>query len=142
MILLDTDHLTVLKYKNSERCIRLTARLALASTDGTPVGTTVVNVEEQMPGVDGIHRQRATTPPPSRAVPRTRRAVRLLRGFAIALYIDAAADLFAGFSAIRIKASDRKVAAVAIAHNVLLLTANKKDFEQIPGLRFENWMDP
>lgn len=23
----------------------------------------------------------------------------------------------------------------------LLLTANRRDYEQVPGLRFENWMD-
>ena len=57
------------------------------------------------------------------------------------LFNDAAADLFTSYSAIRVKAGDKKVAAIAVAHNALLLTANKRDFEQFPGLRFENWMD-
>ena len=30
---------------------------------------------------------------------------------------------------------------IAVAQNALLLTANRKDFEQIPGLQFANWMD-
>lgn len=62
-------------------------------------------------------------------------------GFDLAPFTVVAADLFGGYGAIHIKAADRKVAAIAIAHNALLLTANRQDFEQIPGLRFANWLD-
>jgi hypothetical protein len=48
VILLDTDHLTVLKYTDSERHARLRGRLLAAAPE--LVGTTVVNVEEQMRG--------------------------------------------------------------------------------------------
>lgn len=141
MIFLDTDHLTALKYRESERSIRLTGRLAVASAGGEIIGTTVVNVEEQMRGwLAAIAKERI----PRRQVAPYRDLAGLFeffRGFAVGLFTDAAADLFTGFSSVRIKASDRKVAAVAIAHNALLLTANKRDFEQVPGLRFENWMD-
>jgi hypothetical protein len=47
MILLDSDHLTVLKYRESDRYQRLTERLSAANE---PVGTTIANVEEQMRG--------------------------------------------------------------------------------------------
>jgi len=36
---------------------------------------------------------------------------------------------------------DLKIASIALANDALLLTANRKDFEQVPGLRFKNWMD-
>ena len=48
MILLDTDHLTVLKYTDSERYARLHGRLLAAAPE--LIGTTIVNVEEQMRG--------------------------------------------------------------------------------------------
>ncbi len=48
MILLDTDHLTVLKYTDSERYMRLHGRLLAAAPE--LIGTTIVNVEEQMRG--------------------------------------------------------------------------------------------
>jgi tRNA(fMet)-specific endonuclease VapC len=28
-----------------------------------------------------------------------------------------------------------------MTQSALLLTANRRDFEQIPGLRFDNWLD-
>jgi len=138
VIYLDTDHLTILKYRSSDRALRLTGRLTLA---GEAVGTTVVNVEEQMRGwLAAIAKERL----PRRQVAPYRDLAGLfdfLRGFTIGLFAEPAADLFAGYSAIRIKATDRKVAAIAVAHGALLLTANKRDFEQVPGLRFENWLD-
>ncbi|HTU19675.1 MAG TPA: hypothetical protein VMG10_16560 [Gemmataceae bacterium] len=48
MILLDTDHLTVLRYPENPQCARLTSRLA-ASSDRN-IATTIVNAEEQLRG--------------------------------------------------------------------------------------------
>jgi tRNA(fMet)-specific endonuclease VapC len=42
---------------------------------------------------------------------------------------------------VRIGTMDLKAASVALVHQALLLTANRKDFEKVPGLRFENWID-
>src|SRR4051812_45785388 len=61
--------------------------------------------------------------------------------FTIVPFDDAAVTLFEGFGRIRIGTSDRKIAAIALANKALLLTANRRDYERIPGLRFENWMD-
>jgi len=36
---------------------------------------------------------------------------------------------------------DLKIAAICIAHDATLLTRNVRDFEAIPGLRVENWVD-
>jgi tRNA(fMet)-specific endonuclease VapC len=35
---------------------------------------------------------------------------------------------------------DLKVAAVALVANATLLSANLKDFQQVPGLRVEDWL--
>src|SRR5580700_3901192 len=48
MILLDTDHLSLLKYPTNPRCAALTARL-VASQD-QEIGTTIISVEEQWRG--------------------------------------------------------------------------------------------
>ena len=139
MILLDSDHLTVLRYRNSERGGRLAGRLAQAQDP--QVGTTVVNVEEAMRGwLAAVAKERL----PHRQIPAYRELAELFTffsGFHIALFDGAAADLFVGFSAIRVGTRDRKIGAIARAHGALLLTANRQDFEQIPNLRIANWMD-
>lgn len=43
---------------------------------------------------------------------------------------------------VRIGTQDLKIAAITIAHDALLLTRNKADFAQVPGLKFENWLEP
>lgn len=40
---------------------------------------------------------------------------------------------------IRIGTLDLRIAAIAIAHSATLITRNTRDFEQVTGLRFENW---
>jgi tRNA(fMet)-specific endonuclease VapC len=42
---------------------------------------------------------------------------------------------------VRIATLDLKIAAISVASNALLLTANRRDFEKVPGLRFENWLE-
>ena len=36
---------------------------------------------------------------------------------------------------------DLKIAAIALAHDTLLLSANLRDFQQIPNLRVANWIN-
>jgi len=36
---------------------------------------------------------------------------------------------------------DLKIACIALARQLTLLTRNTADFAQVPGLRFENWLD-
>lgn len=40
---------------------------------------------------------------------------------------------------VRIGTPDLKIAAIALAHNATLLTQNIRDFEKVPGLRFDDW---
>lgn len=139
MILLETDHLSVLKYSGSERCIRLTARLAMVRDE--VIGTTIITFEEQMRGwIASIAKERQVR----RQVGPYRELLGLFEFFSqyeILPFDDKAAAIYEGFSRIRIGAMDRKIAAIAIANNSLLLTANRRDYERVPGLRFENWMD-
>jgi tRNA(fMet)-specific endonuclease VapC len=40
----------------------------------------------------------------------------------------------------RVGSQDLKIAAIALAHDGLLLSANLRDFEQVPKLKVENWL--
>ena len=139
MILLDTDHLSVLRYREAERCVRLMANLE-ASPDKL-IGVTIISVEERMRGwLATIKKERIA----ARQVPAYRELSELFNFFncyQIVPFDLAAAAILEGFTRIRIGTMDKKIAAIAIANNALLLTANRRDFEKVPGLRFENWMD-
>lgn len=58
---------------------------------------------------------------------------------------DACADKYAEVRAalesnrIRIDAHDLMIAAIALTHDLTLVTHNRKHFEKIPGLRIEDW---
>ncbi len=141
MILLDTDHLTVLKYTDSERYARLHGRLLVAAPE--LIGTTIVNVEEQMRGwLSAIAKERILL----RQITAYRELTDLFDFFAkfniISLTADAV-DLFNGFrkSGIKIGTMDLKMASIAVANSALFLTANSRDFEKVPGLRSENWLE-
>ena len=68
---------------------------------------------------------------------------RFFSGFEVVPFDDAAAQRYAELlvTKVRIGTMDLKIAGTALVQDALLLTANKRDFEQVPGLRFENWMD-
>ncbi len=36
---------------------------------------------------------------------------------------------------------DLKIAAICVTHGTLLLSRNLVDFQKVPGLRVENWLD-
>ncbi|MCE9529831.1 MAG: type II toxin-antitoxin system VapC family toxin [Planctomycetes bacterium] len=140
MILLDTDHLTVLKYLDSDRCRALSARLAEAKDDR--IGTTIVNVEEQMRGWLGTIAREKHVERQVSAYQALFDLFDYFSRFSIGLFDSTAADRFRDLrtSRVRIGTMDLKIAAVALANDALLLTANRSDFEQVPGLRFENWL--
>lgn len=106
-------------------------------------GTTIINVAEQMKGwLAAINKERQAV----RQVTAYRELARLFdfySSYHIALFDEAAAIRFNDLrqAKIRVGTSDLKIAAVALTCDVLLSTANRQDFERIPGLRFANWLD-
>jgi tRNA(fMet)-specific endonuclease VapC len=41
---------------------------------------------------------------------------------------------------VRIATTDLKIASIAIVQDATLLSSNLRDFEKVPGLRVENWL--
>ncbi len=44
-------------------------------------------------------------------------------------------------SGVRLGTMDLTTACIATAEDALLVTANRRDFERVPQLRFENWLE-
>ena len=36
--------------------------------------------------------------------------------------------------------TDLKIASIALVHDALVLSANRRDFQKVPGLRVEDWL--
>jgi tRNA(fMet)-specific endonuclease VapC len=43
---------------------------------------------------------------------------------------------------IRVSPVDLMIASVALVHDLTLVTHNTRDFQNIPGLRLEDWLTP
>jgi tRNA(fMet)-specific endonuclease VapC len=124
VILLDTDHVNVLKYPEHPRFASLTTQLN--TSDDQDIATTVITVEEQMRGwlawinrSEDVHRQ----------VPAYQELLRLFIFFSrwhVVLFDEQAASEYHGLRAqrIRIGTMDLKIAAIALVHDALLLSAN------------------
>ena len=141
MIVLDTDHLTVLSFPNCSQHARL-MELMRSSID-QDFATTIVNAEEQMRGwLAEIHARQAGHD----QVPAYDRLLQLLLSlnrFRLIPFDSQAATEFGRLRKhkLRIGTMDQKIAAIALAHDVLLLSNNLRDFRQIPSLRVESWID-
>ena len=142
MILLDTDHTTFLKYPDSDRGRRLIDRMKAAS-ETEVIGVAIVTVEERMRGwLAVIAKEKSAL----RQVVGYRELTLLFefyQEFEIVLFDEAAARQFDDLrrQKLRIGTRDLKIAATALVSHALLLSANRTDFERVPGLRVENWLD-
>jgi tRNA(fMet)-specific endonuclease VapC len=139
MILLDTDHMSVLTDHRHPLREKLLTRLG--ATTETPFAC-IVTVEEQLRAwLAEIHRRQD---PNRQIVPylRLRKFLDFLRAWNIVDWNEPAADVFRRLRAARIRVGtqDLKIASIALANDALLLSANLRDFERIPDLRVEDWL--
>ena len=63
--------------------------------------------------------------------------------FDIVAFDERAVDQFEALRSAKIRPGtmDLKIAATALANGALLLSANRSDFDRVPGLRVENCLD-
>jgi hypothetical protein len=120
MILVDTDHFTVLTDSRDAAHVGLAARMRACR--GNPAL---------------FRRPQATLSIRSPDSPRA-----TLADWELIRWSEPAADQFVALrrQRIRIGTQDLKIAALALANDALLLSANLRDFEQVPGLRVEDWL--
>jgi tRNA(fMet)-specific endonuclease VapC len=141
VILLDTDHVNVLKYPDRPQFITLTTRLNTSADQD--VATTIITIEEQLRGwlavinrADDVHRQ----------VSAYRDLLRLFDFFSrwqVIPFDAQAADTFQRLrqQRIRIATMDLKIASIALVHDAFLLSANLQDFQRVPHLRVADWIN-
>ena len=139
MILLDTDHFSILADARHALHSSLTSRL---ESSNEPLAIPVVSVEEQLRAWLSQIRRLADVEKQIFPYDRLIRLLDTLTAWEIARWSEPAAMEFKGLRKlkVRIGTQDLKIAAIAIANDALLLSANLRDFEQVPGLRVEDWL--
>ena len=135
MIILDTDHITILSNPGGEAYACLTQRMA-------PFATTIVTTEEHMRGwLAAIHRRTDFEDP----VDPYARLQTLFSFFSrwevLPFDADAARECRRLRKLkVRIGTRDLKIAAIALVNHATLLSDNRRDFERVPDLVVESWL--
>jgi tRNA(fMet)-specific endonuclease VapC len=139
VFLLDSDHLTILWYNQGEQYDALIERLDRHSS--ADMFVSIVTIDEQLRGwlayiakssqVDGV-------------VNGYRKLREVIQRFAEIQVIDfdyASAEVFNELRSqkVRVGTMDLRIASIAIANDLVLLTRNTVDFERVPNLKFEDW---
>ncbi|WP_333471378.1 type II toxin-antitoxin system VapC family toxin, partial [Microcoleus sp. herbarium12] len=102
---------------------------------------TVITLEEQFYGrLNGIRRANS----PEKLISAYAKLSATWNYFATVNLLDFDLDASNCFSKllhqkIRIGTQDLRIAAVVMSRNAILVTRNRRDFERVPGLRFEDW---
>ena len=136
--LFDTDHLTLYQHDHPP----LMQRLAMQTGDS--VGICAINIEEVIRGrlarlgraLAGVHHVEAYAFLVD--------AVEVFRRFPVVPFDDASETQFQALRKAKVRAGtlDLKIAAVALANRLTVLTRNRSDFGRVPGLRIEDWSVP
>lgn len=140
MILLDTDHLSILVDSRQSLFPALAGRMT-QSADQHFVAC-IVSFEEQMQGWLNLIRQRRRVHDQIRPYQQFTLALDFFARWRLLPFDERAADIFVRLRAqkIRIGTQDLKIASIALANDAVVLTANLVDFEKVPDLRVEDWL--
>jgi tRNA(fMet)-specific endonuclease VapC len=131
--LFDTDHLTLFEQGQAA----LGTRLA-QEPPGT-VGVSVVTMEESLRGRLAQLARAKTGPERIQRYAWFAASVRLFGQLPVLPCDQAAETQFQGLRGVHIGTQDLKIAAVALTHPLILLTRNRRDFTQVPGLVLDDW---
>ena len=137
LYVIDTDILSLYQRNNPQ----VSAQIRLARQNALTLATTVVTVEEQYAGRLAQIRKAKTPQVLITAYELLTTTFSLFSQLKILGYNRTADDYFRQFRqvGIRIGTQDLRIASIVLAHDGIIVTRNRKDFEQVPDLIIENW---
>jgi tRNA(fMet)-specific endonuclease VapC len=139
VFIFDTDHLAVLQRESEPESSRIRDKMSRFATSDFFV--TIVSFHEQVAGwydhLAKAKKQRDIV----FAYSMFREVLTDFKALQVLDYDDRAAATFTSFvkQRIRVGTMDLRIASIAIANDMTLLTRNTVDFERVPGLRVEDW---
>ena len=138
--LLDTDHITILQRETGRAYATLRARLAQHPPE--ELAFPIISLHEQVMGCHTYINQARTAAALVRGYAMLATVLRTFSRAIVLPFDDAAAAVSATLVAqqLRLRRMDLRIAAIALANDALLLSANLRDFGKVPGLRVEDWL--
>ena len=132
---LDTDHIS-LHFRGHSH---VGQKLALIPPD--EIAITTITAEEQLRGRLAQIKNASTKDALAIAHSRFRQAIYYLAKLSILEFDSAAITIFEDLKRQRprVGSQDLRIAAIAIANGAIVVTRNRGDFGQIPGLKIEDW---
>ncbi len=139
MIVLDTDHMSLLEWKDSPDAKRLDARLQHVPPH--EMWTTIISYEEQVRGWTAAIAKATSVKEQVDKYRRLHRLLTLYCSFQILEFDEKAAVEYQRLRKQykRLASMDLKIAAIVIARKGKLLSRNTRDFTPISELTVEDW---
>lgn len=138
MLVLDTDHMSLLEWGTAEWAV---LREHLADAAPVDVSVTIISYEEQMRGWMAYVARAKSMEQQLEAYRRLRRHLENYRQVNLLDFDEAAADEYQRLkrAKIRFGTMDLKIAATALSRDATLLSRNIEDFSKVPRLKVEDW---
>jgi tRNA(fMet)-specific endonuclease VapC len=135
LYVLDTDILSLYQRGHVTVCDRV-ERHELGT-----LAVTIITVEEQLSGWYTVRRRRKGRKELAHIYDQFTESVRLLARMQILSFTERAIDQYERLRQLklRVRTNDLRIAAIALENSAIVVTRNRVDFEQIPGLQIEDW---
>ena len=139
MVVLDTDHLSLLERPASGPGERLRQRILSIGAD--QFTTTIITFDEQTRGWLSFAGQARTVGEQVEAYKRLRKHLDNYRALVVLDFDQEAAWQLQRLQKLRLRIGtmDLKIAAIVLVHDATLLSRNLQHFGQVPGLKVEDW---
>jgi tRNA(fMet)-specific endonuclease VapC len=133
--LFDTDHLTLYDH------VAVSVWRRLAQHPSGTVGISAVTVEESLRGRLAALTRHQSGHQQVQAYARLVVSLQLFQQFPIVAFDHSCESQYQQLRRLRLRvgSQDLRIAAVALVHRLTLLTRNRRDFGQIPGLALDDW---
>ena len=137
MNLLDT---VTLSYFEEGRPLTMQRILARPASE---IAITIIAVEEQFAGRLAYLRRAKASAEIADAYLKMTNTVRVLTGFHVVTFSEAAIRRYRALLGMKLNVGgmDLRIAAIALEEDATVITRNLRDFERVPGLKCENWID-
>jgi tRNA(fMet)-specific endonuclease VapC len=136
LYVLDTDILSLDQLGNTTVRQRIAEHVSIGE-----IAVTIISVEEQLSGWYTLRRRVKERVKLAYAYQRFTENVRLLKNLQILSFPESAIEKYDELlrMKLRVRGNDLRIAAIVLDQSAILVTRNRRDFQHVPALLFEDW---